>query len=240
MAASHSLAALSGAAIIFDLDGTLVDTAPDLVAVLNRVLGEAGLQPLPFEEGRNLIGGGAKALLERGFARAGQDLPGPRGDVLFERFLELYRGRIAQESRPYPGVVETLAELSNAGAALAVCTNKRTDLSVALLAQLDLTRFFTTVMGPDAAGARKPDRRHLEAAIAGAGGDPARALMVGDSITDAAVARAAGVPLILVSFGYTETPAAELSPDVLIDHYDQLTDACVGLLSAQAAGPGRV
>lgn len=230
--AQSELTALAGTTIVFDLDGTLVDTAPDLVAVLNQVLGEAGLLPLPFEEGRNLIGGGAKALLERGFAQAGEALSETRGDKLFGRFLTLYRDRLAEMSRPYPGVVDTLAQLTAAGATLAVCTNKRTDLSVALLAQLDLTRFFATVMGPDSAGARKPDRRHLEAAVAGAGGDLARALMVGDSIADAAAARAAGVPLVLVSFGYTETPAAELSPDVLIDHFHELPAACVRLLGA--------
>jgi phosphoglycolate phosphatase len=230
--APSELRALAGATIVFDLDGTLVDTAPDLVGVLNRVLVEAGLQPLPFEEGRNLIGGGARALLERGFARLGEPLTEARGDELFARFFALYRERLVHRSRPYPGVPEALAELEEAGAALAVCTNKPTDLSVPLLAQLDLARFFASVMGPDVAGARKPDPRHLLAAIAAAGGDPARAVMVGDSAADADAARAAGVPLVLVSYGYTETPAAQLSPDILIDRFDALPDACVRLLDA--------
>lgn len=226
------MAALSGATICFDLDGTLVDTAPDLVWVLNHVLAEVGLQPLPFDEGRNLIGGGARALLERGFARAGATLSASRGDELFARFLVLYQDRLADESRPYPGVRESLTYLLAAGARLAVCTNKRTDLSTALLTQLDLARFFTAIVGPDAAGARKPDPRHLEAAIAAAGGDPIRALMVGDSATDAGAARAMGVPLILVSFGYTEIPAADLGADILIDRFDELPDACLRLLGA--------
>ena len=226
------LAALSGAVIAFDLDGTLVDTAPDIVPTLNLLLAQEGFEPLPFAEGRDLIGGGALALIERGFQRAGAEFSEVRAAALFERFLHLYAEHIADRSRPYPGVVEALGELRGAGARLAVCTNKQTRLSRSLLEKLGLAGFFEAIVGPDAAGARKPDPRHLEAAIAAAGGEPRRAVMVGDAITDAEAARAAGVPLILVSFGDTETPAAELSPDILIDHFDQLPEACVRLLGA--------
>ncbi|THD78230.1 MAG: phosphoglycolate phosphatase [Phenylobacterium sp.] len=223
---------LGGATIVFDLDGTLVDTAPDLVGTLNVLLGEEGLPPLPFDQARPLIGHGARRLLERGFEAAGAELSGARMEDLFNRFLAHYSAHIADGSRPYPGVVEALGAMKRAGARLAVCTNKPTDLSLALFQALEMTSLFGAVVGRDAAPAPKPDPRHLQAAIAAAGGTLDRAVMVGDAVTDAEAARAAGVPLILVSFGYTEVPAKDLRPDILIDHFDDLPDACVRLLGA--------
>jgi phosphoglycolate phosphatase len=134
--------------------------------------------------------------------------------------------------RSNSGCVAALEALKADGAKLCVCTNKLTGLSTALLNALDLTRLFDAIIGADAAPAIKPDRRHLETAIAAAGGDPARAIMVGDAATDAGAARAAGVPLILVSFGYTETPVQDLGADILIDHFDELPSACGRLLGA--------
>jgi phosphoglycolate phosphatase len=224
--------ALSGATIVFDLDGTLVDTAPDLIGVLNALLAEEAVAPLPLALARPLIGRGARVLLQRGFAAAGIPLDEGALPGLFSRFIAAYRGRIAEESRPFDGVAAALDELAAQGARLAVCTNKPTDLSVALLETLDLASRFAAIVGPDAAPAAKPDPRHLMAAITQARGDAARAVMVGDSDADAGAARAAGVPLVLVSFGYTETPAHALSPDVLIDHFDALPAACAGLLAS--------
>jgi phosphoglycolate phosphatase len=226
------LGALSGATIAFDLDGTLVDTAPDLVGTLNVILGEEGLRPLAMEHARDLIGHGARRLIERGFQAAGEPLEAGRMDGLFDRFIVRYRAHIADESRPFPGCVAALEALRADGARLAVCTNKPTGLSNALLDALDMSRLFEAVMGIDTAPAAKPDPRHLEAAVLAAGGRPERALMVGDAATDAGAARALRVPLVLVSFGYTETPAAQLAPDVLIDHYDQLPAAARRLLRA--------
>ncbi len=223
---------LAGAVIAFDLDGTLVDTAPDLLGALNVILSEEGLAPLGIEHARSLIGHGARRLLERGFQAAGQPLPEERMPALFDRFIARYRAHIADESRPFPGVEAALTSLQAAGARLAVCTNKPTGLSNALLDALALSRFFAAVVGGDTVPAPKPDPRHLEAAIAAAGGVAGRAIMVGDAATDAGAARALGAPLILVSFGYTETPAAELQPDILIDHFDQLPAACLRLLDA--------
>ena len=231
--AARAAAELSGATIAFDLDGTLVDTAPDLVGTLNVILAEEGLRPLAMAHARDLIGHGARRLIERGFQAAGEPLEAARMPGLFDRFIARYRAHIADESRPFPGCVAALEALRAAGARLAVCTNKPTALSDALLQALDMARLFDAVVGIDAAPAAKPDPRHLEAAIAAAGGDPARALMVGDAATDAGAARALQVPLVLVSFGYTETPAAELSPDVLIDHFDQLPAAVRRLLGAE-------
>ncbi|WP_395671066.1 HAD-IA family hydrolase [Phenylobacterium sp.] len=224
------LSALAGATIAFDLDGTLVESAPDLVGTLNWLLAAEGLAPLPYADARQFIGKGARWLIERGFAEAGAAPPGDRMPLLFERFIAHYHAHIADESHPYPGMVEALETLRAHGARLCVCTNKLTGLSLSLLDALDLTRLFDSVTGADAAPAPKPDRRHLEAAVAAAGGDIARTIMVGDAAPDAGAARAAGAGLILVSFGYTEIPAHELGPDILIDHYDALPAACVDLL----------
>jgi phosphoglycolate phosphatase len=229
------LGALAGAVIAFDLDGTLVDTAPDLVATLNVLLATEGLPPLPLEEARRFIGRGAKWLIERGFQAAKAPLDASRMPPLFDAFLAHYKAHIADESRPFPGMVTALESLKAQGARLAVCTNKLTGLSNDLLAALKLSYLFDAVVGADAAPAAKPDPRHLLAAIEAAGGSASRAILVGDAATDAGAARAAGVPLILVSFGYTEIPASELDPDILIHHYDQLPEACARLLGACGA-----
>lgn len=226
------LAALDGATIVFDLDGTLVDSAPDLIGTLNVILTEEGIAPLPLDQARPFIGHGARRLMERGFVAQGHAAPMERMPELFERFIAHYNQHSADLTRPFPGVVQSLTEMKAAGAKLAVCTNKLTALSTPILEKLDLARFFDAVIGADAAPAAKPDPRHLTFAIEAAGGDPGRAVMVGDASTDAGAARAAGVPLILVSFGYTEIPAAELAPDILVDHFDQMTNACAALLSA--------
>ncbi|MGI9169342.1 MAG: phosphoglycolate phosphatase [Caulobacteraceae bacterium] len=226
----ESLLDLAGATVVFDLDGTLVDTAPDLVETLNLLLAEEGLSPLSLAAARPMIGQGARAMLAKGFAADGAPLGEPRMSQLFDRFIARYRAHIADHSRPFPGVVTTLDALAGAGARLAVCTNKRTDLSVALLRNLGLADRFAAVIGADAAPAAKPDPRHVVAAIERAGGQADFAVMVGDSASDAGAARAAGIPLVLVSFGYTEIPARDLGPDALIDHFDDLPAACARLL----------
>ena len=223
---------LQGAVIAFDLDGTLVDTAPDLIGTLNALLADEGLPPLPLAEARPFIGHGARPLIQRGFQAAGQVVHPARLQQLFDRFIPHYLGRIAEESRPFPGCEAALDALKARGARLAVCTNKPTNLSVALLEALDLARRFEASVGPDMAAAAKPDPRHLQAAVDAAGGEMARAILVGDSGTDAGAARAAGAGLILVSFGYTEIPAADLSPDILVHSFDALPDACMRLLGA--------
>jgi len=199
---------LAGAAILFDLDGTLVDTAPDLVGALNAVLHEQRLPALPLATARVMVGRGALALITQGFAAAGEPLDEAAKPALLARFIDIYRARIADESHPFEGVAEALDALSAAGATLGICTNKPTDLSIALLDALQLTDRFAAIVGPDLAPAPKPDARHLLTAIAAVGGSPDRALMVGDSATDIGAARAAAVPSIVVSFGYTEIAPA--------------------------------
>ena len=226
---------LAGATFAFDLDGTLVDTAPDLIGALNVVLGEQDLPAVPLATERLLVGRGAKGLVERGFHLAGRDLPQDAVGGLMTRFIEVYLGRIADESRAFPGVEATLDALAAEGVRLAVCTNKRTDLSLALLDALGLTRRFAAVIGADRTPAIKPDARHVLTAIAEAGGDPAFAVMVGDSVFDIAAARNADVPSVAVSFGYTEIPAHELGADALIDDFAALPEVARQLLMVRAA-----
>ncbi len=221
---------LFGASLIFDLDGTLVDTAPDLVDTLNRLLAQERAPPLALAEARPMIGRGARVLIARAWAAAGLTLDQPRADRLFEAFIADYRSHIADRSAPFEGVREALAELAASGARLGVCTNKPTGLSLDLLDKLDLLPWFRAVIGPEFAPAPKPDPRHLLVAIERTGGRPQRAVMIGDSAADASAARAAGTPLVLVSFGYSETPAAQLEPDSLIDHFGDVPAACVALL----------
>lgn len=231
---------LDGAVIAFDLDGTLVDTAPDLIGTLNVLLAEEDLPALPLDSARPFIGRGARWMIERGFEAAGQHLHPTRLQVLFERFLIHYRAHIADESRPFPGCVAALDALKADGAKLVVCTNKLTDLSVTLLEALEIADRFEAVVGADKAPAIKPDARHLQAAVDAVGGDIGRTVMVGDAATDAGAARAAKAHLILVSFGYTEVPAADLDPDILIHSFDALPAACIRLLGACEVDAGRL
>jgi phosphoglycolate phosphatase len=216
--------------VVFDLDGTLIDTAPDLMSTLNTVLGEQGLPPLAYEMAPLLVGRGARAMLEKGFAADGKPLDEPDASRLFDRFIDVYLGRIADQSRPFPGVIEALDRLEADGAALAVCTNKRTDLSLAVMDALGLTSRFRVIVGPDMAPRPKPDASHLLRAIELAGGEPARAVMVGDSINDVLAAKNAEVPVVLVSFGYTDVPPRDMDADVLIDRFDELHDAVMRIL----------
>ena len=221
---------LNGAVIVFDLDGTLVDTAPDLMGTLNTVLGEEGLPPLPYEMAPLLVGRGAKVMLERGFAADGQPLDEPEASRLFDRYIEVYLGRIADHSRPFPGVLDALDRLEAEGAILAVCTNKRTDLSLAVMNALDLTKRFKVIVGPDMALRPKPDASHLLRTVELAGGDPKRTVMVGDSINDVLAAKNAEIPVVVVTFGYTDVPAKDLGGDALIDRFDELDAAVAKLL----------
>ncbi|OZI29318.1 phosphoglycolate phosphatase [Bordetella genomosp. 1] len=214
----------------FDLDGTLVESAPDLVAAVNAALAPDGLRPLEYEEARPYISRGARWLLEHALTLAGVADPAGEAAARFGRFLAHYGAHVADESRPHPGAIDALARLQAAGARLVVCTNKPTGLSRELLARLGMDSFFAAVVGIDAVRAAKPDPAHLIEAVGAVGGDLARTIMVGDAEPDAGAARAAGVPLILVDFGYTEIPAAELAPDVLLHHFDALVPACLALL----------
>ncbi|HZV83408.1 MAG TPA: HAD-IA family hydrolase [Brevundimonas sp.] len=221
---------LDGWTIAFDLDGTLVETASDLMGTLNRLLATRGLPPAPLESARTLIGRGVVPLLKRGFEAAGEPWDEAASPALVEAFLADYRIHIADHSAAYPGAVEALDRLATRGAILCLATNKPTELAIALFDAIGLSSRFGSLCGPQSVSARKPDGAHIREAVLQAGGDPARAVMVGDSITDLDAARATGVPCILTTFGYTETPAAELGADALIDHFDELEAAIDALI----------
>lgn len=211
--------------IVFDLDGTLVDTAPDLIDTLNVVFAREGLPPVPYQTARNLIGGGAKAMIARGLAADGTAVPPAKLESMFADFLAHYAEHIADRSRPFPGLTEALDTLTANGGRLAVCTNKLEGLSRQLLGELKLLDRFAAVCGQDTFGIQKPDPEMLRRTISAAGGNPGQAIMVGDSATDIRTARAAGVPVIAVDFGYSEVPVADFAPDRVIGHFSQLPAA---------------
>ncbi|MFL4974745.1 MAG: phosphoglycolate phosphatase [Microvirga sp.] len=219
--------------VAFDLDGTLADTAPDLIMTLNAILAQEGLPPLPLERARNLIGAGARALIERGFEVAGRELAPGRLDELYRDFLAIYADNLCVETRLYPGVIESLDRLDADGFRLAVCTNKVERHSVLLLEALGIADRFAAICGRDTFPYIKPDPRHLTLTIDQAGGDRRQAVMVGDSRTDIVTAKAAGVPVVAVTFGYTDTPVRAMDPDRAIDRFEQLFEAVQDLVPIQ-------
>jgi phosphoglycolate phosphatase len=220
---------------VFDLDGTLADTAGDLVGTLNVILDREGLSPLPVAKARDMIGAGARALIQRGFEAAGKELTPAHLDELFRQFMVHYGENICVQTRLYPGVAEALDRLEEAGFILAVCTNKVEEHSVKLLQELGIGHRFAANCGRDTFPHFKPDPRHLTLTIERAGGSPARAVMVGDSRTDIVTAQNAGIPVIAVPFGYTDVPVRELGPDLVINHFDELFAAVKSVMRPLAA-----
>src|ERR1700732_1044915 len=217
--------------IVFDLDGTLIDTAPDLISTLNLILAREGLPGLPYDAARRLIGGGERGKSERALVAEGRQASKPELDRLFGAFIEHYSAHIADHSRPFPGLEATLDRLAGEGRRLAVCTNKLEWLSGRLVDTLKLTQHFAAVCGQDTFGVMKPDPEILRQTILRAGGDPADAIMIGDSGTDVRTARAAQVPVIAVDFGYSEVPIATLLPDRIISSYGELPTAIAGVVA---------
>ena len=211
--------------LVFDLDGTLVETAPDLIGALNFVLDREGLAPVPLAKARNMIGAGARKLIERGLELEGRAASVEDINRLTKDFIEYYAAHIADASRPFEGLESALDELSERGFRFAVCTNKLEWLSKRLLDQLDMSSRFDAICGADTFGVSKPDPVILRETVARAGGVVSEAIMVGDAGPDIGVARRAGIPVIGVEFGYTEVPIADLKPDLLINHMRDLPDA---------------
>jgi phosphoglycolate phosphatase len=216
--------------IVFDLDGTLADTAADLIATLNLILEREGLDAIPLASARDLIGQGSRALLQRGFTVQRRTLSPERLETLFQDFLHHYGEHLTDQTRLFPGVEEALERLSRRGHGLAVCTNKSESLSRQLLAGLGVASRFAAICGRDTFAFCKPDPRHLTETVRLAAGRTRAAIMVGDSKTDVDTARAAQVPVIAVPFGYTDVPVAKLAPDIVIEHFDEI-DAAIAHLS---------
>lgn len=209
-------------ALVFDLDGTLVDTAPDILGALNAVLVEEGHPRVSRADLGHLVGHGVPTMLAAAFSRTGSRLPEQRSAALVDRFVEHYRAHLACESRPFPGVVATLEKLEAGAARLGVLTNKPQELADPLLAALDLSRFFTAIHGAGRFDYVKPDARVFAHVLDELGGTGSGAIMIGDSTTDALTARAAGVPAILVSYGYSPDPVATLGAAAVTDDFAEV------------------
>jgi phosphoglycolate phosphatase len=222
--------------IVFDLDGTLVDTAPDLLDSLNHSLAAGGAQLADTQGIRQFVGHGARVMIERAYAAQKRMLDPFEHDRLFALFLDHYGTNIPGQSRPYPGVPEALARLAAAGYLLAVCTNKTEDFSKRLLQGVGIAGRLSAICGADTFAFRKPDPRHLVETIRLAGGEPRNAIMVGDSQTDIETAKAAGIPVVAVDFGYTDRHVREFGPSRIVSHFDELTVAmCEDLMQAARA-----
>ena len=222
----------SARTIVFDLDGTLVDTAPDLIDALNFILEREGMPPVPLQSARTMIGAGARKLLERGLELDGRETSPSELAKLTDDFIAYYADHIADRSLPFDGLEAALDDLAGHGYRLAVCTNKLEWLSKRLLDRLALSARFAAICGADTFGVSKPDPTILKQTVARAGGELSSTIMVGDAGTDIGVARRAGVPVIGVSFGYTDVPIAELKPDLLIHHMRDLPSA-IGKLNSR-------
>ena len=209
--------------LFFDLDGTLVHSAPDLHATANWLLAEEGRDGVTVEQIIQFTGEGVPTLVERIFEATGGAPDTEALAALSKRFVERYLPRSAELSELYPGVRQTLEQLAGAGYGLAICTNKPEGPAKNLMEAMDLTSFFPVVIGGDTIpGVHKPDPQMLLRGIEMAGTDPAHAVMVGDSEIDLALGRAAGVPVVLMSFGYSKVPVEDLDADAVIDGFDQL------------------
>lgn len=208
---------------VFDLDGTLIDTAPDLVDSLNYTIAARDLEPVTYADLTHLVGHGAKAMIERSFALRNSPLTDVDLPPMLDRFIEHYKSGMPGKSLPYPGLLAALDRLAEAGVVLAVCTNKMESLARPLLDGLGMTSRFAAITGGDTFAVRKPDAEHLMGTVRLANGVPSRTVMIGDSLNDFKVARNAGIPSIAVPFGYSDVAVETLDPDLVIQHFDELT-----------------
>ncbi|MBO6552577.1 MAG: phosphoglycolate phosphatase [Roseitalea sp.] len=209
--------------IVFDLDGTLIDTAPDLLDSLNHVITVEGLDPVSTADLRSHVGHGARAMLRRAYTAQERALPDARLEYLVAVFIEHYTANMPGRSRPFDGAVACMDRFEAAGFVLAVCTNKFEAMSRQLLEALGIGERFAAVCGANTFPVRKPEPGHLTGTIDRAGGDRNRAVMIGDSDTDINTAKAAGIPVVAVDFGYSPQPVDTFAPDRIISHFDALT-----------------
>jgi phosphoglycolate phosphatase len=220
--------------VIFDLDGTLVDSAPDLTAALNHTMRTIGLPEIGAHEVRHMVGHGARALINKAVTAAGTTLDDASFDAAFVTFLDYYAEHVADGTTAFPNVIATLGLLREHGVKLGVCTNKPQRLTDLLLETLGMSHWFGAILGADAVTEKKPHAGHLTATVDRLGGDLRRTVMVGDSQTDVDTARNAGTPVVAVSFGYSTVPAADLLADRLIDDFAELPEALSALVAARS------
>ena len=218
--------------IVFDLDGTLVNTAPDLHNTLNHVLQSEGLAPVDLAEIAGMIGHGSKAMITKGMQSQGITPEPERLERLFHQFLAHYAENIAIHSHPFDSAIPTLDWLAGEGGTLAVCTNKTQALSDKLLIALDLHHRFQSIIGADSVARRKPHGDHIHHTINTAGGQIRRAIMIGDSRTDERAARNAGLPFIFVPFGYESETVEQIAADAVAHHYDDLPSIILDIVSS--------
>ena len=226
-------------AVLLDFDGTLADTAPDLITALNRLLAEMGRAPVAFESFRRLAGEGAKRLLVRAYAAQGARLGDDAAKPLVERLIAHYYEVQTERARPFPSVIETLERLRDAGVALAVCTNRGDCSTRRLLAHFGIEHHFGVVLAGDRVADMKPHPGHLRAALAALGAKPERAVMVGDSAADVEAARSAGIAVIAAAYGYSPVPARSLGADAVIDDFAALPASIERLFWGGGGRPGR-
>ncbi len=209
-------------AIIFDLDGTLVQSAPDLGAATNVLLQRRGRRAIQTDQLKPMVGKGARAMIKMAMTATGEPASEAELDEMVPEFLDYYGANIAEHTLPFPGVLEALEQLSARGCPMGVCTNKLESMSNALLDALCMTHRFTAVLGGDTLRVRKPDPQHVLETIKRVGGKPSRAIMVGDSSNDIDAAKAGKIASIAVTFGYSDIPAEKLGADRVISHFDEL------------------
>lgn len=211
--------------LVFDLDGTLLETAPDLVGTLNAILQNQGLESIPIQKARTYIGQGARMMIENGFKENQKSISRDEIEALVPAFLEHYEARISRETHVFPNLLDTLDQLAAAGWVFAVCTNKMERLARILLEDLNLTDRFVAITGGDTFENKKPHPDHILKTIALTNSSPENAIMVGDSISDINAAKAAKIPVIAVDFGYTPVHVSELHPDIVISDFNELNSA---------------
>ncbi len=218
---------MTPALVVFDLDGTLLDTHADLVESLNYTIAAIGVAPVSYADLTHLVGHGAKVMIERACSLRGHPLSQEQLPALLSRFITHYTDNMPGHTAPYPGLVEAMDQLKSAGCKLAVCTNKLEGLAHSLIEKLELTHYFDAIAGGDTFTVRKPDALHLLGTIERAGGHARNTVMIGDSINDILVARNAGVPSIAVPFGYSDVPVETLGPTRVITHFKELTPTLI-------------
>ena len=221
---------LSGWTLVFDLDGTLIDTAPDLHAALNHALAQKGFAPVPLDSVRMMIGDGAKAMIRKGLSYHGAQIDETVIDeTLCPAFLDYYVAHITDQSGPFDVCVASLDQFRASGATLSVCTNKAQRLAESVLDGLGLTQYFAAIVGGDALAVKKPNGTHIEETVRRAQGTIDRAIMVGDAWTDEKAARNAGLPFVFVSFGYGPLSAEPYEPLQSISHWREMPQAIAAL-----------